>query len=277
MGDLDIRDLSIGSSSFWIMMILVSLGGLIYLMIQAYHQESIRLAIVSLIFFAIIISGVILSGLKVFDLGGWRKNSLSFSLGFIFWGIIGTYIKSKGMSVLPLNQLFATASSQLPIYTQFVLNTFIIPISEEMFWMIGLPFALISVMRSIGDRYEFFENAFVQLAVVVIISSVSFAIFHVGKITWAFLVASMIFRTIMIITVYGDYYFDWIKIAPIVVSFSFGSHVVNNWLVVGWASSFLILQTNLLVSGFIFLYLAIILISGIEYVSKKIVKGANLD
>lgn len=278
MGEFDIRDLSIGSSAFWILMTLVSLSGLIYLMIQAFHQESIRLSVIAMIFAVIILSGIVLSRLQVFDLGGWRQNCLSFAIGFIFWGVLGTVLNSSGMSlILEKNYLFASVSSQLPLYTEFILNAFIIPIAEEMFWMVGLPFALISIMRTIGKEWEIFQNALVQMAVVITVASITFGVFHVGKLTFAFLLASMIFRTIMILTVYGDYYFNWIKFAPIVASFSIGSHIANNWLTEGWSNSFLILQTNLVVSGFIFLYLGIIFLSAIEYVSKAIYKGVALE
>ncbi len=251
---------NIGGSAFWILFILLGLGGLLYLMVWSFHNDSVKGIALSIIFFAMIIAGVSLSRLKIFDEYSWGTNSLSFSLGFFAWLIIGNLFGKQSVLSLTENNLFATVSSELPQFVEMITTVFIIPIAEELFWMVGIPFALISIMTALGKQYPIWSNKILQMVVVIIISSGTFAIFHVGKVHTLFMISAIIFRTIMIVLIYGDEEFNILKGVNLVVAFSLGSHIANNMINFGVSKTWLILRQELLVTFLIVgLFLAIFL------------------
>jgi len=262
------EDFNIGGSIFWILLILISLMGLSYLMLWSFHNNSVRGAVIGTIFITMIISGILLSRSKVFDMSSWTDNALSFTLGFGIWALLGSIFSSQSTVSFSLqqNHLFATIASELPIFTEMIINNFIVPISEELFWMIGIPFALISIMNQIGKRYEIFKNDFLQMGIIIVIAGSTFAAFHIGKAFIAFIIAAIIFRTILIVMVYGDYKFNFLKGINIVVGFAVGAHIANNILDTGFKKTWLVLTTNIPVTIIILVFFGFILFSAIERV-----------
>lgn len=239
-------DIDIGGSVFWIVLILIALGGLSYLLIWSFHNDSVKGVAVSVIFVTLILSGVVLSRFKIFDLASWGDNSISFFLGFFIWAGIGGIFGSQSVLSVGQNQLFATIASELPQLIEVVMNVFIIPISEEIFWMVGIPFALIGIMNIVGKKYPVWKNPFLQIGIVVAIGATTFAIFHIGNISFiAFIIAAMIFRTIMLVLVYGEYEWDILKGVNLVVGFSVGAHIANNLFDTGFSKTWLILSTSI--------------------------------
>ena len=273
------EDINIGGSAFWILLILISLMGLSYLMLWSFHNNSVKGAIISTIFMTMIISGILLSRSKIFDMNSWSDNALSFTIGFGLWAILGTLFTRQSMlSVsIPKNYLFATISSELPVFTEMIINNFIVPISEELFWMIGIPFALISIMSAFGKKYEFMNNDILQIIVVIIIGSSTFAIFHIGKYFIAFIISAIIFRTIMIIMVIGDYKFDLLKGINLVAGFSVGAHMSNNIMDTGFSKTWLILTQSIPVTVIVTIFFGVIFLTAINRVLVFVVgKDDNL-
>lgn len=273
--EFDKEDINIGGSVFWIALILISLMGLSYLMIWSFHNNSVKGAIISTIFITMITSGMLLSKSKIFDMNSWSDNALSFTLGFGIWSFLGTLFRGSASTIgatIPKNHLFATISSELPVFTEMIVNNFIVPIAEELFWMIGIPFALISIMKSVGKKYEMFNNEILQLVVVVIVTSSTFAMFHIGKAFISFIISAIIFRTILIVLVYGDYEFNMIRGFNLVAGFGVGSHMANNILDSGFKKSWLILQTNIPVTIIIVLFFGIVFLSSFNRILVAINK-----
>jgi len=268
-------DINIGSSIFWISLILIALMGLTYLMIWSFHANSVKGVVVASIFMFMIIAGVILSKFKVFSLANWGDNCLSFSLGFGLWTLLGKVFGSQSIISVSQNYLFATIASELPQIIEVVVNNFIVPIAEELFWMIGIPFALISIMNQIGKSYSVFENEWLQMGIVIVISSVTFAGFHIGKAFTAFMIASMIFRTIMIVLVYGEHYFDLLKGFNLVVGFSVGAHIANNILDTGFAKTLLVLQGSPVILWVIIAFFGLIFLSALNVILKFVMGKDN--
>jgi len=258
-------EINIGGSAFWIILILIALVGLSYLMIWSFHNDSIKGIVVSVIFVTLILSGIILSRFKIFDLASWGDNAISFTIGFAVWGGMGAIFGAQSILSVGTNNLLATIASELPVLMDTVLNVFIIPISEEIFWMIGIPFTIISLMNIIGKKFEICKNLFVQLFVVVAISATTFAIFHVGKFFIAFIIAAMIFRTIMLVAVFGDYNWDIIKGVNLVAGFSVGAHIANNLFdkTEGFTKTMIVLSTSIPVLIMVLAFFSIIFGSAI--------------
>ena len=230
MGEFNKEDINIGGSIFWILLILISLGGLAYLLIWSFFNDSVKGVVVATIFITLITSGILLSRLKVFDFHSWGDNALSFTLGFAVWAGIGSFFGQQSVLSVSQNYLLATIASDLPQLVEVVMNVFIVPIAEEIFWMIGIPFALITIMNQIGKKWEFFSNQWLQMFIIIVVASSTFAAFHVGKAFILFIIAAIIFRTIMIVMVYGDQNFDILKSINLVTGFAVGAHIANNMI-----------------------------------------------
>jgi len=259
-------EINIGGSSFWILLTLVAISSLVYLLIWSFFENSIRGAVVSIIFLGMILASSILSRLKVFDFSSWGDNTLSFTGGFWIWIGIAGFFGTQSVLSVSSNQLFATISGELPQLVDFVVNTFLVPIAEELFWIVALPFAIISMLNNAGNKYEFFKNGIFQIAVTVLVGVTTFAYFHVGNVGFvSFIIAAMLFRTIMLVLVYGEQKYDILKGVNLVAGFSVGAHIANNLTNFGINKAFLLLQANFLPVGLIvYILMGFLFLSGIE-------------
>ncbi len=232
----------LGGSAFWILVILVSLVGLSYLGVWSYHNNSVKGLAISVIFFGMILTGIIFSKFEIFNSGSWEQNCTSFMIAFVIWVFLGG--SDKSILSLTQNNLFASISSDLPRFLDFTLTAFVIPVSEELLWLIGIPFAIMAIMDLMGIQWKFMKNIWLQIGVISIVSGITFALFHVGKLFIAFLVAAFIFRTVQIVLTYGDIkanIFPWIAL---VSSFGLGAHIGNNWGDYGFSEGMNVLTTS---------------------------------
>lgn len=263
---------SLGSSAFWILIILVTVIGLGYLGIWSFHNKSVQGIALVVIFFAMIVAGILFSKFEIFNAGSWGANSLSFTIAFFIWVFIGG--SEQSIFSISDNQLFATIASQLPPLTNFIMKAFVIPTSEEMLWMIGIPFAVIGLLNLVSNKkgMEWAGSIWVQLPIIVIISGVTFAAFHVGKLFLAFLIAAFIFRSIMIIAVIGDMNWNilpWIVIVP---AFALGAHIGNNWRDYGFQKGLSLLISAPEIGWPILVLLGFIVLSAVNEVAAYFMK-----
>jgi len=251
------KDIEIGGSIFWILLSALTISWLSYLIIWSYTNNSIRGAIVSMIFFAMVISGIVFSKGEIFNIGTWKENAISFTVGFGIWAFINGFFGTQSILSVSQNHLFATISGDLPQFIDVLMNGIIVPISEEFFWMFAIPYSVISVLNIIGKKYEFFSRGYVQILITAIISSATFASFHVGKSALIyFLISAVIFRTLMIGLVFGEAKYDFIKKFSLVASFSVGAHIANNLIQGGFWNAMIILQQNTVIFIMLLLFFA---------------------
>ena len=248
------KDITLGTSSFWITLILLSFIWLFYLVIWSFQNDNIRGTILFTVFFGMIIAGIILSRFKMFSMGSWSENSLAFTIGFLFWGLIQgfkpaatqatTELTVTSLFSLTQNQLFATIAGQLPQYIEVLMSGFVIPVAEEIFWMFAIPYGMFSILKAASKRklnlfgkkksLSFLKNMWLQILLVIAVGSTTFAFFHVGREAFiAFIIGAIIFRSIMVGVVYTEKAYDWLKNLEIFVSFAVGAHIVNNLLAGG--------------------------------------------
>lgn len=254
------------ASIFWVVAYLISLGGLIWIAIWSFFNNSLPGLVVAVIFFMMLVSSFVLSKKTLFQSGTWKQNATSFTLGFIIWSFIGG-AKQSVLSVAQ-NNLFSTVSSQLPQLLEFIMNTFVIPIAEESLWIIAIPDVLHFVMDQIGtasSRFSFFKNKIVQLIAITIVGASTFALFHIGNLGFiAFLIAAMIFRSVMIFFVVGDSTLNSIPVITIVPAFAVGAHIGNNLAQYGFAKGVGLLAQNIGIGWLIFGLFIIIFLSAID-------------
>lgn len=264
-------NINIGGSAFWLVIILSSFVGLSYLAIWSFHNNSIKGIAISFIFSIMIIAGILLSKFEIFNSGTWGQNCIAFMIGLVMWLFIGGS-SSKSILAIGQNSLFASISSELPVFLDFVLNTFVIPIAEELFWIVAIPFSVITIMNIAGTKVTPLKNIWLQIFVVTVITGVTFALFHVGKIFLMFLVAAFLFRAIMIIAVYGDIQADIIPGLTLLPAFAVGAHIGNNWADAGFVQGITFLTGNIEIGWLIFAFLLIVAISAIGSIISFVMK-----
>lgn len=265
-------DFNIGSSIFWILISLIVFSGMIFLSVWAYQNNSVQGAMLALMFSIMNIFAIIFTRFKIFNIGTWSENSLSFTLGFTIWGLVGA-IRGNLLSVIttPTNQFFSTVAGEMPQLLDYLMTVFVIPFSEEMFWILGLPVALFTIMDVIAKKWSPAKNPFFQMAIIILVSGISFATFHIGKLVWAFLISAFTFRAVLLTVVWSDMRYDVIKGLAIVASFGFGAHVANNMFEWGFRQGLTLLITNFWTIGWIiFVLFGVIFLSGIIYAVEKI-------
>lgn len=269
----------LGLSPFWLLISLLALGSFVFLSISALQNDNLLLAITVLVMFIIFISGLVLSGLKVEDDASWGSNTLSMTLGFVAWTLwleLGNLGAQQSVIFQPLgqNHLFATISGELPLITEVVSNALLIPIAEEMFWAVGLSYTIIRVMNGFSKKYSFLGKPWLQILVVVIISGLSFAYFHVGSASLAgFVIAAIIFRTVLLVSVYADKYYDYIKWLGLTLAFTLGAHFANNIAQYGYSNTIAALQTEPVVLVIVLLFFGTVFVSGLNHLISIIEKS----
>lgn len=272
-------------SIFWILFIMLSFSGLVYLGIWGFHNGSVKAIAISVIFSVLIIFSIIITRFEIFKLEmDFLKSCQSFTIGFVFFMLIAGFLRvMSGQKFLyslfaPLqlqkNSLFATISGELPLFWDKYVNNITIPIAEEMFWLIALPIATIWLMNSISkmsNKLQFFENNVFQLIAVIIISGGTFAIFHVGSVAlMAFIISAMVFRTILLLFVQGDLKFGWFSALGILPSFAVGSHMANNMMEEGLMNFLIILKSEAFGIGLIILFIIIFILGILEILDNFI-------
>lgn len=262
------NNISIGSSTFYLILTLSSAGFLLWLWIWSYFNNSVKGTVIGGIFSVMIILGLIFSRFEPFRNGTWSSNSLSFVLGFSLWAFL---LGGNTKSILSIgqNSLFANIATELPQNLEFVMNTFVIPIAEELFWLFAIAFTIKIIMDALGKNKStsLASNKWLQLSVVALITGVSFALFHIGNLSlFTFLISAFVFRAVMIYTAWGDSMFDTIPGLKLLPSFAIGAHIGNNLADFGVSNGINLLTANLSIGIFIFVFFILVYLGAIDQI-----------
>jgi len=177
--------------------------------------------------------------------------------------------------------LYSTLSGQVPLYTDFVFTSYVIPITEEYVWMIAIPYLVFGIISSLAKFTKFEVGDSVKIGVTTVIASITFALFHVNNIELInFLIAALIFRTTMVLLVLNEQVNDIFKAVNLLPSFAYGSHIANNWTVYGFEKGINVLLNVdnsflLLVSVIILSTITLILGSGLFFIVKDVYGRMN--
>jgi len=267
----------IAGSIFFLLLFLLSIGGLLLLMVQAFATDNTGAGILALIFFAMTVAGLIFAIItqkyKLLDFASFGEASSSFLAGFIMWMVIGG---SSAKSVLSIssNSLFSSIASELPLFVEFIMEAIVIPFSEETFWIIGIPAIILTIMEISSKKYPIFKSAWLQLTTVILIGGISFAGFHVQKYILPFLISAFIFRTVMYVFILGDKFYDWFKWGAVAIAFSYGAHVGNNWGNWGFMNGIGLLNQNLFPIGIlVYIFFLALIWGSIDQIGTWVMKN----
>jgi hypothetical protein len=264
----------LGSSAFWILVTVLFGSGLIYLGIYSLQNDLLRGAIITLVIALLVLGSWILSKGAAFSSGGWGDNALAFTAGFIPW----VFIAQQQNSVLSIseNGLFASISGELPASIDFIIGSFVVPIAEEMFWMFGLPVSLLALLTIASKRFPVLKNFVLQLLIITIIGALSFAFFHVAQSTFtAFIIAAIIFRTIMLVAVLGDSARNIIPFIALTPAFALGAHIGNNWGNYGFVDGLNVLFSTGFVGVAIIGILLVVFLSALNKIGENLARGGT--
>lgn len=269
-------------SIFWIYFTFLSAVSLIYLAFWSFKNESIQGIATALILLLMIIFSYIFSQGELFKLrGSFRKNAFYFTLAFLLWGGVVVWKKIQQgtgqifsilSTVTPTqNVLFAEVSAKLPQFWQFVIDQITNPFIEETFWLIGLTFGIIWILKLIGEeskRFSWVSNPVFILITSIIIAGVTFPLFHIPSGTFSaifpFILSAFMFRTIIITLYWGDDLLDIFPNVTVIASFAVGMHMANNWFDFGFFRGLQLLSSE--VYGWVIIItFGILLLAGVDY------------
>lgn len=258
----------------WVIFTLLSITGLVYLSIWSYHENNIKgIAIVVIYGFMISIS-LILTGLEPFKQKGTLTAScFAFAIGFWLYGLIGYMVntlKAGAFSFLSMgdSNLYATISSELPHFWEVALNVILIPVSEELFWLFGLPITLMYLLDELGEKYDILANPYVQIGIISIIAAITFALFHTAKVFFAFVIGASIYRIVMTVIYWGDEKADIFPGLVVLSTLVLGAHIGHNMFNHGLMASLQVLGTEIF-GIIIIIILALIMITAIDFIILK--------
>lgn len=267
-------------SVFWGLMVVLMITSLGYLAILGIVEEGAGSPAfqVATFLFMLLVGSVVLSMGKILHAEtNVVYSSQGFVAGFLLFLGLGTIGEASLISIT--DTLFEQQLAQLGqngvINTEFwdwFIPTIAAPVTEEAFWAVGLPVGLVLLMQSIAKSshqirdpwvspfLRLFENKIVQMIVLVLVLSTSFAFFHIDQQdTAVFILAALAFRAILTVIWWGDMHWDLVPYLVIAPSFLVGAHLGNNMVAgAGLLGSITIASTHpigwitMAVFGFIF-------------------------
>jgi hypothetical protein len=268
---------------FWIYFTIVSGVSMVYLMLWGFNNENLKALAIGIIFSLLILFSYVLSKGEIFRLSGsFGKNAFFWLLGFFGWGAIVVAKKlaattSTTYSLLSTvtpqrNVFFAEISAEIPLKYQFIIDQITNPFVEELFWLIGLPFGIVWILKLASEQKEslaFLDNPIVVFIVALLVSGLTFPLFHIPTGAFSaiilFVISAFIFRSITIAIYWGDDLLDIFPGVTVIASFAVGMHMANNWFDYGFFKGVEILTQSafgwtLLVS------LIILVLAGLDYI-----------
>jgi len=238
MADTDFQSTGKTGSVFLLVLLFYGFISFLYLAIKSIVvSNSVLGSIIAVTFMIMMIVSLIFTGKQIM---GEEKDLVSSTFGF-FGGLILVFViagLSKVMLLLNRQSLMSLISSQLSAAEDFRLNAISVPVAEELLWLITIPMFVILLLNAASQwkRLEWLENKWVQLIVVILVSGLSFALFHVGQIrggfvdkaTLTFLVSAFVFRAVLLILVSepGEKAVKWLDVTTMA---AIGAHIGNNW------------------------------------------------
>jgi len=260
------------ASPFYLLMTMLPVLGILLTLIWAFSSNNVGGGFLAIIFGLMILLSLVI-GQEILQQAQWKHHTVSYTLGFLGWIAIST----ADFTVLSVgeNRYYSTLAGQIPNFQDTVFTGVVIPIAEELLWTVAIPIFVFSILGS--DQFDFSE--FTQYAALILISTTTFALFHVENIEIiGFLIAAGMFRLLMIATSVADTrdnFLPWVEATP---AFAIGAHMANNLSSQGIGN---VLDILLGVSGFqilvslsIIATITILLLNGLWFIGKNTLQVA---
>jgi len=237
-----------GTSPYWLLLTIISVIGLPYLAISGISFEYAMVFVILFAFTMIVELSTIVKmwgdvNIRDYTADSMEASAFGYLVGAGLFFLLGSI---AGFSIGPTN-LFTVASGTMPDFWYWFLNVFMAGFIEEAFWLLTIPITLWMVMSAFEKHAKILKNSYLKLSIIILISSVSFALFHVsqgGNIP--FIISAIIFRSIFVFLYWGDMKINIIPLTAIPASFMVGAHQMNNWLAItGFSGGMSLMFNNL--------------------------------
>ena len=169
-----------------------------------------------------------------------------FAVGFIgaaaFYFATQALPQTQAVLSVPVAGVFSSAAGGLPAFWGAFLVAVAAPIAEELFFSIAVPALLILALDALGSsvRMALLRNNYFKLAVVLVVTPLLFALFHLSQAgSNTFLLASIAFRSVIIAAVYLDAFANILPFATVGLGAAIGLHMSNNIAATGGLPKFL--------------------------------------
>jgi len=131
-------------------------------------------------------------------------------------------------------EIFSTFEAQLPTFWRWYTTNIGAPYSEEALFLLFIPVMLLGILTYASRDIGVLKSDLAKVAVMIMITAPLFAYFHVGNIGLvSFAIAAIIFRSLLIASVWGDRLGDWIPSFTATFFFAVGYHIMNNVISTG--------------------------------------------
>lgn len=244
----------------WGLSILLVVIGMLYLGFHGFFARSVAEFFVFTITVMMILVSIVLTQFDLFFLEkNFFESAQSWFVGFVTWFMIGLFGSSDqsltetsvdqasqviaqnpqgilestiGLITVRESVLYSSIAGQIPSDWNIFLNNVVNPITEEAFFAVALPVFFLGIMKKASGLHpalRFLGLPAVQMVVLLATIPPLFAVFHVGKMVYAFLIAAIIFRTILTVMLWGDMKLNVIPYIVVLPMFLVGSHMGNNF------------------------------------------------
>lgn len=229
------------SGAFWLIFILISIIGLFYLQLFGFYENNFRAITVGGIFIMMLAISLIIIGKPLFTAKEtFPQMCVSFWLGFGLWGAISWIAQLQPKSIFAFfsiepQAMLSSVAQQMPMFWNFFVTVWTASFIEEAFFLLTIPVLIFLVMNQLGKFVSVLGNKVLQMTLVIIISSLTFAFFHTGQVMFiGFVIAAIVFRGIQLGLYWGDAFWDVIPFTAILASFATAAHLINNWMAFGF-------------------------------------------
>lgn len=237
-----------GTSPYWLLLSLISVIGLPYMAVAGISFASAMVFVILFTFTMTVELSTIVNmwgsvNIKDYTVDSMEASAFGYLLGagvFLILGSIGGF--SMGVS-----SIFSVSAEGMTNFWYWFLNVFMAGFIEEAFWLLTVPIITWMLLSALGKHIEPLKNKYIKMTLIIIISSVSFALFHVNQAAnMVFIISAIVFRSFFVLIYWGDMKLNLITFTAVPASFMVGAHQMHNWLATeGLMGGFSLLFENL--------------------------------
>jgi len=269
----------IGTSVFWLLFTLIAVIGLFYMFLLNYNTSAaiiytLMLAVAWIVELTTIVNMWGKNNVKDYTVRGVGSAAFGYVMGNLVFLLISLYGFSIGTSsILSIENV----GQAIPKFWEFFIDVFTSGFIEESFWLLTIPLSLWIIFNGLEKPIPFLKPKAVKLGLIILISSLSFAFFHVsmqGSIS--FLISAMIFRALFVFFYWGDLEMNVVEWTAIPPSFMVGAHQMNNWLAKYGFMNGIHILVNDIFGWFIILWFLLCIYLSLRFLKQKI-RGEKVD
>jgi len=255
------------ASVLWLIFTLIVLTGLSYITVMGLHANSLQIFGTAFVFIVLLlISLFVIQGIHTSQLSSefsipmgktLNQSALFFMVGFFGWMLLS---KSSQEVSLGNSVLLEVVNHKLPPFWDWFLTAIVAPFVEENWFLLAMPALLMVILNRTNEELKLNMGVKLRILVVMGITALTFANFHVGvKMFTIFALSAIAFRSLQILLYWADLKIGLLTAVDFIPAFAIGVHMSNNINAsIGYTASVYLLLSHSL--GLILLLLFVIML-----------------